>query len=64
MINIQEAEALSKWIHKWKKTYAENPSLEECFTWFEWQFKNKDLSNNERKSIKKILEFNSEDSLT
>ena len=61
MINIEEAEALGKWIQEWKKTYSESPTLDECFTWFEWKFKNKDLSKNDKKSIKTFLEFNSEE---
>ena len=64
MIEIKEAEALGKWIQQWKKTYSENPTLDECFTWFEWQFKNKNLSKNEKESIKLILEFNTKDYLT
>ena len=61
MIDVNEAAALAKWIQQWKKTYSENPTLDECFTWFEWQFKNKNLSNNDKKSIQTILDFNSEE---
>ena len=61
MIDAKKAAALGKWIQEWKKTYAESPSIDECFTWFEWQFKNKNLSNNDKKSIQTILDFNSEE---
>ena len=61
MIDVNEAAALAKWIQQWKKTYSENPSIDECFTWFEWQFKKKELSKNEKISIRTILDFNSED---
>ena len=61
MINIEEAAALGKWIQEWKKTYLECPTLDECFTWFEWKFKDKDLSKDDKKSIEIILEYNSEE---
>ena len=60
MIDVNEAAALAKWIQEWKKTYSENPTIDECFTWFEWQFKNKELSKIDKVSIKTILDFNSE----
>ena len=60
MIDAKKAAALGKWIQEWKKTYAESPSIDECFTWYEWQFKSKSLSKNEKESIKIILNFNSE----
>ena len=39
MINIEKANDLIKWVQQWEQTYKEKPSLEECFTWFEWKFK-------------------------
>ena len=35
MLNTDEATALANWIQNWKKTYKENPKLNECITWFE-----------------------------
>ena len=61
MIDVNEAAALMKWIQQWKITYSENPSIDECFTWFEWQFKNKELSEKDKVSIRTILDFNLED---
>ena len=58
MINVEETAALDKWIKEWKKTYSESPSLDECCTWFEWQFKNKYLSESDKKTIKAILVWN------
>ena len=61
MIDDKKAAALGKWIQQWKRTYKENPSLEECVTWFEWRFMNKNISKNDEESIKIILKFNSEE---
>ena len=61
MIDDKKAAALGKWIQQWKRTYKENPSLDECVTWFEWRFMNKNLSKNDEESIKIILKFNSEE---
>ena len=30
MLNTDEASALANWIQNWKKTYKENPKLNEC----------------------------------
>tara|TARA_B100000965_G_scaffold6553_1_gene5161 strand:- start:687 stop:869 length:183 start_codon:yes stop_codon:yes gene_type:complete len=60
MIDIEKANDLTKWIQQWKKTYEENPSLEECFTWFEWRFKTKELSTIDKNYIRNILNYNSE----
>ena len=60
MIDTKKATALGKWIQQWKKTYSESPSLNECLTWFEWQFENKELSKKDKESIKTILKFNSD----
>ncbi len=59
MINSLEAQALAKWIKQWTKTYSEEPTLEECCTWFEWQFKDKNLSEKDIEFIKNILDLNS-----
>ena len=32
MLNTDEANGLAKWIQNWKKTYKENPKLNECIT--------------------------------
>ena len=44
MLNTDEAKALAKWIQNWKNTYKENPKLNECITWFEWKYEDKELS--------------------
>tara|TARA_B100000945_G_C20211402_1_gene516217 strand:+ start:611 stop:796 length:186 start_codon:yes stop_codon:yes gene_type:complete len=61
MIDIEEAASLAKWIQQWKKTYGENPKIEECVVWFEWKFKDKELSKSDKSSIKSILNLNSEE---
>ena len=43
MLNTDEASALANWLQNWKKTYKENPKLNECFTWFEWNTKIENL---------------------
>ena len=43
MLNTDEANALAKWIQNWKTTYNENPKLNECITWFEWKYEDKEL---------------------
>ena len=61
MLNTNEAYALTKWIQKWKNTYKENPKLNECITWFEWKYKDKELSPSDKSSISAILKYNSEE---
>jgi len=61
MLNTDEANALAKWIQTWKKTYQENPQLNECITWFEWKYKDKELSQSDKISISLILKYNSEE---
>ena len=61
MINTDEAHALTKWIQNWKKTYKENPKLNECITWFEWKYEDKELSPRDKSSIATILRYNSEE---
>ena len=60
MLKTEEAYALAKWIQNWKTTYQDNPKLNECFTWFEWKFKEKELSPSDKSSIATILRYNSE----
>ena len=61
MLNTDEAYALAKWIQNWKKTYNENPKLNECITWFEWKYEDKELSQSDKSSIETILRYNSEE---
>tara|TARA_Y100000766_G_C18450972_1_gene385930 strand:- start:348 stop:530 length:183 start_codon:yes stop_codon:yes gene_type:complete len=60
MLNINEVYELIKWIQNWKKTYKENPNLNECITWFEWEYENRELSPSDKISIETILKYNSE----
>jgi len=60
MLNINEVYELIKWIQNWKKTYKENPNLNECITWFEWEYENRKLSPSDKISIETILQYNSE----
>ena len=48
MLSAEEAHSLAKWIQNWKKTYRENPKINECITWFEWKYKDKQLSKRDR----------------
>ena len=61
MLNTDEAKALAKWIQNWKNTYKENPKLNECITWFEWKYEDKELSASDKISISMILKYNSEE---
>ena len=61
MLDINEADSLAKWIRNWKKTYGENPNINECHTWFEWKYKDKELSPSDKISIETILKYNSEE---
>ena len=38
MLTTEKVIALTTWIKNWKNTYGEKPTLEECITWFEWNF--------------------------
>ena len=60
MLNTDEAQALSNWIQNWKKTYKENPKINECITWFEWKYEYKELSPSDKSIIATILRNNSE----
>jgi len=61
MLNTNQAKELAKWIQNWKKTYKENPNLNECITWFEWKYKDNELSPSDKSSIAIILKYNSEE---
>ncbi len=61
MLSAEEAQSLAKWIQDWKKTYRENPKINECITWFEWKYKDKQLSKSDKNSIETILGYNSEE---
>ena len=61
MLNSDEVNVLAKWIQNWKKTNKENPKLNECISWFEWKYEDKELSSTEKSSIANILRYNSEE---
>tara|TARA_B100000508_G_scaffold15616_1_gene10511 strand:+ start:413 stop:598 length:186 start_codon:yes stop_codon:yes gene_type:complete len=61
MLNSDRANALAKWIQNWKTTYNENPKPNECITWFEWKYEDKELSPSDKSSIATILRYNSEE---
>ena len=61
MLNTDEASSLANWIQNWKKTYKENPKLNECFTWFEWKYQDRELTSSDKSSITTILRYNSEE---
>ena len=58
MLTTNKVIALTKWIKNWKNTYGENPTLEECITWFEWNFEDSSVSESIKKSIQEVLYFN------
>ena len=57
MLNTDEASALANWIQNWKKTYKENPKLNECITWFEWKYQDRELTSSDKSSIATILRY-------
>ena len=61
MLNTDEASALTNWIQNWKKTYKENPKLNECITWLEWKHQDRELTSSDKSSIATILRYNSEE---
>ena len=61
MLNTDEASELANWIQNWKKTYKENPKLNECITWFEWKYQDRELTSSDKSSIATILRYNSEE---
>ena len=61
MLNTDQAHELAKWIKNWKKTYNENPTLNECITWFIWKYEDKKLSPSHKSSIATILRYYSEE---
>ena len=46
---------------KLEKTYKENPKLNEYITWFEWKYKDRELTSSDKSSIATILRYNSEE---
>ena len=61
MLNTDEANGLAKWIQNWNKTYKQNPKLNECITWLEWKYEDKELTLSDKSSIATILRYNSEE---
>ena len=61
MLNTNEASLLANWIQNWKKTYKENPKLNECITWFEWKYQDRELNASDKSSIATILRYNSDE---
>tara|TARA_Y100001968_G_scaffold215704_1_gene198432 strand:+ start:361 stop:546 length:186 start_codon:yes stop_codon:yes gene_type:complete len=61
MLKTDQVHALAKWIQNWKKTYKDNPNLNECITWFEWKYEDKELSLSDKSLISTILRNNSEE---
>ena len=58
MLTTEKVIALIRWIKNWRKTYGENPTLDECVTWVEWQFECTSISKSEKKSIQQVLSSN------
>tara|TARA_Y100001978_G_C23684333_1_gene430946 strand:- start:357 stop:539 length:183 start_codon:yes stop_codon:yes gene_type:complete len=58
MLSTEKVIALTKWIKNWKKTYGENPTLEECITWIEWKFEDFSISQSDKESISEVLSCN------
>ena len=61
MLNTDKVSTLANWIQNWKKTYKENPKLNECITWFEWKYQDRELTSSDKSSIATILRYNSEE---
>ena len=61
MLSTEEDNSLAKWIQNWKKTYKENPKLNECVIWFGWKYEDKELFPSDKSSIVTILIYNSEE---
>ena len=59
MLNTDQVYALTNWIQNWKKTYKDNPKLNECITWFAWKYEDKELSLSDKNLISTILRNNS-----
>ena len=55
------SECISQLDTKLEKTYKENPKLNECFTWFEWKYQDRELTSSDKSSIATILRYNSEE---
>ena len=58
MLTTEKVIALTKWIQNWKRTYGENPTLDECITWVEWNFEDSSISKDEKQSILEVLSCN------
>tara|TARA_B100001057_G_C22111316_1_gene667121 strand:- start:117 stop:308 length:192 start_codon:yes stop_codon:yes gene_type:complete len=63
MDNVKErgSQCISQLDTKLKKTYKENPKLNECITWFEWKYQDRELTSIDKSSIATILRYNSEE---
>ena len=61
MLNTDEVNGLANWIQNWKKTYKEYPNLNECITWFEWKYIDRESNSSDQNSIATILRYNSEE---
>ena len=61
MLNTDEANGLANWIQNCKKNYKENPKLDECITWFQWNYKDRELTSNDKSSIATIFRYKSEE---
>ena len=60
MLATEKVIALTTWIKNWRKTYGENPTLDECITWIEWKFEENKISEKEKIKIETILNFSIE----
>ena len=45
---------------KLEKTYNENSKLNECITWFEWKYEDRELTSSDKSLIATILTYDSE----
>ena len=46
---------------KLEKTYNKNSKLNECITWFEWKYQNRELTSSDKSLIATILTYDSEE---
>ncbi len=58
MLTTEKIIFLTKWINNWKRTYGEDPTLEECITCLEWKFKDSSISQKEKESILEVISHN------
>ena len=47
--------------YKTEKKLTKNPKLNEFITWFEWKYKDRELTPSDKSSIATILRYNSEE---